>query len=188
MALIELWYWLFNTPYYKVLVTKDMEKIKYIVQKVATKEKGKDAYIIDTKLKKAWWNMPEVCFRDNKKFLMTVDLDNAVPLMEESKLVTEGVMKDIFVREISIDRLTNSTLTLEDMKKYNGKPYKFAGASFPPQLLFEITKGTMVTNVLSNPPSAWEEKKWVFIAAVAGLVVVVYLILSSGVLNSMGGV
>ena len=32
-ALNELYYWIFNIPYYKVMVVKDMEKIKEITQK-----------------------------------------------------------------------------------------------------------------------------------------------------------
>lgn len=183
-AITELYYWIFNIPYYKVLVVKDMEKIKYIVQKIANTKDGRDIAIIDTSLKCAWWTMPELCFRDGKKFLMTVDLENAVPLVEDIKIVTEG---NLFIREISIKRLTKAALKLGEVEK-SGKPKRFTEIYFPPTLLFEKIKAHFVKETLKNPPSVWEEKKWVFIALIAGIVIIVYLVLQSGVLNRVGGI
>jgi hypothetical protein len=183
-ALYEMYFWIFNVPYYKVMVVKDMEKIKYLVQKVATTETGKDIAIIDRALKMAWWTMPEVCFRDGKKFLMTVDIENAVPLVEDTKVITTG---DLFIKEISITRLTKASLKIGEIEK-SGKPKRFVEVYFPPTLLFEKLNPHFVKEVLKNPPSAWEEKKWAIIGVFICLTVMLYFILQSGVLTRMSGV
>lgn len=184
-AIYEIYYWIFNKAYYKAMIVKDMEKIKTVVQRVEDKEKGKDIALIDTKLKKAWFLMPEVCFRDTKKFLMTCDIDNAIPLVEDVKIVTDAVMKNTFVREISITRLTSSQFTLEELQRGKGNPKKFTAVYFPPQVLFEMLDGHFVKETLANPPSLWAEKKWVFIALIFGIVVIVYLLLNSGLLSGV---
>lgn len=179
-AITELYYWIFNIPYYKVLVVKDMEKIKEIVQRVTTSEKGKDIAIIDTSLKMAWWIVPELCFRDGKKFLMTVDLENAIPLIEDIKVITEG---DLFIKEINISRLTKSPVKVGDIEK-SGKAKRFVEIYFPPTMLFQKINAHFVTKVMSNPPSKWEELKMPLIALVIGIVVIFWMILNSGVLGS----
>jgi len=181
--ILEWYYWIWNTPYYKVTVVKDMEVIKSIIQKVASTQKGKDIAIIDTKLRCAWWTMPEVCFRSGKKFLMYVDLENAVPLVEDIKIVTTG---DVFIKEISIRRLTNAPLKLGDVEK-SGKAKRFVEIYFPPTLLFEKIRGHFVKETIADPPSVWEEKKEAIIACAIAAVIIVYLILNSGVLNTVGG-
>jgi len=178
----EAYYWIFNIPYYKVLIVKDMEKIKYITQKVATTEKGTDIAIIDRPLKMAWWTLPELCFRDGKKFLMTVDIDNAIPLVEDIKVITEG---NLFIKEISISRLTKAPMPL-GRPAPTGKPKKFIEIYFPPTLLFQKIEAHFIKETLKNQPSKWEELKWALIAAVVGVVAIAYLVLSSGVLNNVG--
>lgn len=182
-ALTEFYYWIFNIPYYKVLIVKDMEKIKYITQKVASTEKGLDIAIIDRPLKMAWWMLPELCFRDGKKFLMTCDIDNAVPLVEDIKVITEGEM---FIKEISISRLTKAPIKVGDIEK-SGKAKKFVEIYFPPTLLFQKINAHFVKETLSNPPSKWEELKVALIAGVIGIVIIFYMLFQSGTLNSMGG-
>jgi hypothetical protein len=182
-GITKIWYWVFNTPYYQVTVVKDMEKIKTIIQKVATTEKGKDIAIIDKSLKAAWWVMPEVCFRDGKKFIMFVDIENAIPLVEDIKVVTQG---EIFIKEISISRLTKAALKLGDIEK-SGKAKRFVEIYFPPTLLFEKLDAHFVKETLKNPPSAWEEKKWAIIGVAVVCLIGLFLVLQSGVLNRMGG-
>lgn len=182
-ALTEFYYWIFNIPYYKVLIVKDMEKIKYITQKVSSSEKGLDIAIIDRPLKMAWWMLPELCFRDGKKFLMTVDIDNAVPLVEDIKVITEGTM---FIKEISIARLTKAPIKVGDIEK-SGKAKKFVEIYFPPTLLFQKINAHFVKETLSNPASKWEELKVAIIAGVIGIVIIFYMLFQSGTLNSMGG-
>lgn len=181
-TLTEAYYWIFNIPYYKVLVVKDMEKIKYIIQKVSTTEKGKDIAIIDRPLKMAWWTLPELCFRDGKKFLMTVDIDNAIPLVEDIKVITEG---NLFIKEISISRLTRAPVRPGEQPT-SGKPKRFVEIYFPPTLLFQKIEAHFVKETLKNQPSKWEELKWAIIAGFAALVIIAYLFLQSGALNQMG--
>lgn len=182
-SLNELYYWILNIPYYKVMVVKDMEKVKWIVQKVATTEKGMDIAIIDRSLKMAWWTLPELCFRDGKKFLMTVDIDNAIPLVEDIKVITEG---DMFIKEISITRLTKAPIKVGDIEK-SGKAKRFVEIYFPPTLLFQKINAHFVKETMSNPPSKWEELKYAIIACVIGVVIIFYMLFSSGTLNNMGG-
>lgn len=181
-ALNEIYFWVFNIPYYKVTVVKDMEKIKEIVQKVATTEKGKDIAIIDRSLKMAWWKLPELCFRDGKKFLMFVDIDNAIPLVEDIKVITEG---NLFIKEMSIARLTKAQIRVGDIEK-SGKAKRFVEIYFPPTLLFQKINAHFVKETLSNPPSKWEELKYAIIAGFIALVAIVYLFLQSGALNKLG--
>ena len=180
-TLNEIYYWVFNIPYYKVMVVKDMEKIKELTQKVTSSEKGLDIAIIDKSSKMAWWILPELCFRDGKKFLMTVDIDNAVPLVEDIKVVTEG---DLFIKEISITRLTKAPIRVGDIEK-SGKAKRFVEIYFPPTLLFQKLNAHFVKETLSNPPSKWEELKYAIIAGVVGLVIIAWMVLSSGALNTM---
>jgi len=181
-ALYEMYYWIFNKAYYTVMIVKDMEKIKNIIQRVDDTEKGKDIAIIDTKLKKAWLKLPEVCFRDTKKFLMTCDIDNAIPLVEDVKIVQDAILKDTFIRELTITQLTSSKMLIEGV---TGKPKKFSNVTFPPTVCFEMLDGHFVKETLANPPSIWQEKKWVFIALIAGIVIIIWMILNSGVLNQV---
>jgi len=176
---LQIYWWIFNKPYYKVTIVKDMEIIKTIVQRVDATERGRDIAIIDTSLKMAWWLMPEVCFRKGNVFLMTVDIENAVPLVEDIKIITQG---DIFIREISIKRLTKAPLQVGGVEK-SGKAKKFVEVYFPPTLLFEKTKAFMVKQVMAEPPNAWAEKKWAIIGVAALVVVAIFLVLQSGVLN-----
>lgn len=177
----EAYYWIMNTPYYKMTVVKDMERIKTIIQKVTDTEKGKDIAIIDRGLKMAWWKMPELCFRDGKKFLGYLDIENAVPLIEDIKVETSG---NLFIKEISITRLTQSK-TEAGLGK-SGKPKKFIEIFFPPTLLFQKCEAHFVKEVLKNPESKWAELKWVFIAACFAAVAIAYLLLQSGALNNIG--
>jgi hypothetical protein len=179
----EFYYWIFNIPYYKVMVVKDMEKIKELIQKVSTTEKGMDIAIVDRSLKMAWWALPELCFRDGKKFLMTVDIDNAIPLVEDIKVITEG---DMFIKEISISRLTKAPIKVGDVEK-SGKAKRFVEIYFPPTLLFQKLNAHFVKETMSNPPTKWEEMKWAIIAGVVGVVIIFYMLLSSGTLSSIGG-
>jgi hypothetical protein len=181
--LIEWYYWIFNTPYYRVTVVKDMEVIKTLIQRVTDVKKGKDVAIIDPKLKMAWWIMPEVCFRSGKKFIMYVDIENAVPLVEDIKVITTG---DIFIKEISIKRLTNAPITLGDVEK-SGKAKRFVEIYFPPALLFVKLRGHFITETMSDPPSLWDDKKEAIIAICIAMVIIAYMVLNSGVLNNMGG-
>ena len=181
MPLNEIYYWIFNIPYYKVMVVRDMEKIKYIVQKVATSEKGMDIAIIDRQLKMAWWIMEELAFRDGKKFILTVDIENAIPLIEDIKVITSG---NTFVKEVSITRLSKAPIKIGEYEK-SGKPKRFTELYFPPAVLFEKINAHFVKEVIKMQPSKWEELKTAIIAGVIGLIIIVYMVLQSGALTGI---
>jgi hypothetical protein len=172
----RFYWWIFNTPYYSVVIVQDMEKIKTIIQKLTDGKDGKDIAIIDRKLKRAYWKIPELCFRDGKKFIMYCDINNAIPLVMDSKIETTT---GLITKKVTIDRLKNSPI----FNSKQGKPIQFNEIAFPPTVLFQIIDGHFVKQVSSKPPSVWEEKKWTIIGVAVCIVVIVYFVLSSGVLS-----
>jgi hypothetical protein len=178
MAMFDSFYrfywWIFNIPYYSVVIVQDMEKIKTIIQKVTDGKQGKDIAIVDRKLKRAWWKIPELCFRDGKKFIMYCDLDNAIPLVEDIKVETSG---GIIIKRVTITRLKNTPIF--DIKK--GKPKEFSEITFPPTSLFMLIDGHFVKQIGSKPPSVWEEKKWTIIGVALVIALIVYMLLASGI-------
>lgn len=169
----EIYYWLFNIPYYKIMVVKEMEIVGHLIQKVIEKPKKKmdgfDIAIIDIKRKKAWLKMPENCFRDGKKFIGIVDIDNAIQLVDETKVQVEG--SGIIVKEMTITRLKESVVEINNDK---GKMKKFVTA-FPAQLMFEMLEGHFVNLSLKNPKDK-PDYTFVLIAIIAliGLLVFMY--------------
>jgi len=169
MKPIEMWFYIWNTPYYKVSVIEDMEVIKTIIQPLVSSKKGYDIAIIDKKLKMAWWKIPTICFRDNKKFLMMVDTKNAIPLVEETKVTQTG---ELIIKEVTQSVLKESNI---DTRVANtGKGKTFVKIQYPPTVFFQEIEAHYVKESLKNPPSKWEEQKWIWITlilAVAGVAV-----------------
>lgn len=164
----EMWFYIWNKPYYKVSVVEDMEIIKTIIQPLVSNKKGYDIAIIDKKLKMAWWKIPTICFRDSKKFLMTVDTKNAIPLVEESKVTSTG---EFIVKEVTLSLLTQGSI---DNRIQTGKGKTFVKIQYPPTVFFQEIEAHFVKEALKNPPSKWEEMKWVWITlilAVAGVTI-----------------
>ncbi len=169
MQLKEMWYYIWNTPYYKVTVLSDMEVVRTIIQPLVSKEKGFDIAIIDKKLKMAWWKIPEICFRDGKKFLMTVDTDNAIPLVEDKKVTSTG---GVIIKEVTLTVLTQSQIE-SDMKR-NGRGKKFMKLQYPPTMFFQEIEAHFVKEGLKPEESKWEQQKWIWITlilATAGVIV-----------------
>jgi len=181
MNLKEMWYYIFNTPYYKVSVLEDMEVIKTIIQPVISKERGYDIAIVDKKLKKAWWKIPAICFRDGKKFLMLADIKNAVPLVEEVKVNTSD---GLFVKEVTLTTLTEE---IDSRENHTGTGKKFVKIAYPPTMLFQELEAHFVRESIKNPPSKWEEQKWIWITLIIGVVIVVVMYLTSGKPMPLGG-
>lgn len=169
MKPIEMWFYIWNTPYYKVSVVEDMEVIKTIIQPLVSNKKGYDIAIIDKKLKMAWWKIPTICFRDSKKFLMIVDTKNAIPLVEETKVTSEG---EFIVKEVTLSVLKESNI---DNRITNaGKGKTFVKIQYPPTVFFQEIEAHYVKESLKNPPSKWEEQKWIWITlilAIAGVAI-----------------
>jgi hypothetical protein len=169
MKLIEIWYYIWATPYYKVTVINDMEKIKEIIQPVISKTKGYNIAIVDKKLKMAWWKIDGICFRDGKKFLMTVDINNAIPLIEKKKVETSG---DLLIKEISMSQMIEENVDLRNEKSGKGK--NFVKIEYPPTVLFQEIEALFVKEVISEPPNKWEalgSVLTVLVIAVAAIVI-----------------
>jgi hypothetical protein len=169
MKFIEMYYWIFNIAYYRIMVVKDMEVLKTLIQPVIASPKlnGSDFAFIDKKGKKAWFKMPENCFRQGKRFIGMVDVDNAIQLIEDTKVKVEG--DGLIIKEMTITTLKSSMIAVSDEK--TGKMKKFVTA-FPTQLLFEICSAHFVREALKNPK---EKQDWslvviILILAVVGLI------------------
>lgn len=173
----RLYFWIFNIPYYNVIVINDGEKVKTIIQKVTDAEKGKDIAIIDRKAKKAWWKISDICFRDGKKFIMYVKLNNAIPLIADTETITTGKW---LTKKVTISRLKNEPI----FNVSQGKPVEFTEIPMPPSDLFEIIDGFFVKQITAKPPSKWEEIRGMVLIIAIAVIIVAYFILSSGV---MGG-
>jgi len=173
MNIKEMWFYIWNKPYYKVSVLEDMEVIKTIIQPVVSKEKGYDIAIIDKKLKMAWYKIPAICFRDGKKFLMTVDINNAIPLIEERKITTSG---EVIIKEVTLSVLKEQ---IDSRLSHTGKGKTFVKIQYPPTIFFQEIEAHFVKEALKNPPSKWEEQKWIWITLIIGIVVVIIFYLTS---------
>lgn len=163
MKFIEMYYWIMNIPYYRIMVVKDMEVLKTLIQPVmaSKKIKGSEFAFVDVKGKRAWFKMPEACFRDGKKFIGIVDVDNAIQMVEETKVKVEG--SGLIIKEMTITTLKNSVLEISDEKL--GKMKKFVTA-FPTTLLYEICSAHFVREALANPK---EKTDWTLIIIIVVL-------------------
>ena len=177
-AFYKLYFWVFNIPYYSVIVTSNGEKLKTIIQKVTDGKNGADIAIIDRKLKKAWTK--ETIYKDGKKFIGVVNIHNAIALTEIPIIESEG---DILIKETTTKKLKSKLI---DFKK-DGVPMRLAEKDyFPSTILFEKLDGHFVKQTIAKPPNAWEDKKWAIIGVAVCVVVIFYFVLSSGVLKGGG--
>lgn len=111
MGLDENLYWIFNTPYYRIKIVKDMEVIKTITQKIASQnDKNISDFLISYSDRKAWSCLKNFCFRDGKAFECYADIDNAIPLVEETKITSiKTYMAGLITREVSMTVLKNTS-------------------------------------------------------------------------------
>ena len=178
MEFKEMLYYIMNKPYFVVMVISKGRKVKKFVQLASSKEKGEDFFLISKALKCAWFK-PDTPIIDGLKFITYVDLNNAIPLKIETIYEYEDnnlVIKETKKSKISVDEKKKS-------KENTGQPIKFVEISFPPTLLFQKVEAHFVKEILSVPPSKWEEIKWIFIA----LIVVAGIIIWN-LINTTGGI
>jgi hypothetical protein len=148
----ELYYYFFNTAYYKIMVLKDGEKIKNVIQKVNETEEGRDNFIIIPSMKAAWFKLKDRCFRDGKKFLMFVDLNNALPLViDSSELI---VKENIFIKTVKVTKFKiDETIQLD---KNTGLPIKFVELTLPSTLLYQALEANFVKKINSEEKGKWD--------------------------------
>lgn len=148
----EIYYYFLNTAYYKVMVLKDGEKVKTIIQKEPSSEMGTDNFIISDKLKCAWFKAKERCFRDGKKFLMFVDINNAFPLVIST---SELVVKDrLFNRTVKV-----TEFKIDDriqMDKETGWPIKFVELNLAPTIVYQALEANFVKKINSEEKGKWD--------------------------------
>ena len=182
VALLEFYYYLSDKPYFSVIVLSNGRKVKRFIQLAAGIEKGEDFFLISKSLKASWWK-PETPIIDGKKFLTFVDLNNAIPLKIESKVVYTD--SEYFIREKTILTISEDVEKQKKNKK-DGKPLNLTEITFPPSLLFQKVEAHFVKEIQAVPPSKWEELKWVFIAGFVVLGFLGWQVISSGALNRIG--
>lgn len=179
MNLKEIWYYAFNTPYMEVNIVKDMRIIKRFVQPILSNT-NTGSIAVTWKNKYAWIVLPSTSFTIKNKFIIYVDMDNCIPLIEESKV--ESYSDDFFITEKTIIKLKESKIELVDFKTdKTGKQKMFKSMLLPPLAFHQILSAHFIKEALRNSPSKWEELKWAIIAAVVGLVVIAGLYFTSGV-------
>jgi hypothetical protein len=180
MALIEVFYYLTNKPYFLVYVLSNGRKIKKFVQLASGNGKGETFFLVDKSLKAGWFK-PEYPIIDGLKFLTFVDLKNAIPLIITDITVNDS--GEFFNREIN-----KSVIEIDRTKPMkSGKPIKTVEICYPPTLLHQEVEAHFVNEIQKLPPNPWEEKKWIFIVAILALAFIAWQFMQSGALQNLGG-
>ena len=182
MQLNEIWFYIWNTPYIEAHILKDMRVIATITQKIigADNEEVEIVY----KRKYGWIILPNIAFVKRNKFIMFLDLENCIPLMEEKKIIVEG---DLFITEKTITVLKESGIEIKDfITDKSGRGKMFKGAVMPPTLFHQIISAHFLRETLKNPSDSWEAKKWIVIAIVLGIVVIGVTYLLTGKISPLG--
>jgi hypothetical protein len=180
---IELYYWIFNIPYYKCYVVKDQEIVKTHIQKLTASKDGENIAIISSEMKKAWWKIPEICFRRGKTFIMYLPLDNAIPLVENIKVESTG---GVFIKEITSAQLIKETLS--GKKEPSGTAIKFNEIVFPPDLLHESLRGHFVQETIANAPTMIDEYWKIAVVIGVTIVLIFWFVTNSGALSGLQGI
>lgn len=171
MKIIEIWFYIWNTPYLEVHVMKDNRIIVTLIQAIINNTNG-GHIAVSWKNKYAWLILPTSSFAKKNKFIAFVDIDNCIPLIDSERIETTA--SDLLITEKTIVTLKKAGVKIID---YNtdgsGKQKIFKGAIIPPTVFHQIVSAHFIREVLKNPPSKWEELKWAIIAAVIGLVIIV---------------
>jgi len=176
MKIIELWYYIWNTPYIEAHILKDQRIIGTVIQKIIG---GKNEEIqIVYKKKYGWIILPNIAFVKKSKFIMFLDLENCIPLMEEKRIISDG---NLFITEKTFTTLKESNIKFTDFNTdKSGKGKIFKSAIIPPTLFHQIVSAHFIHETLKNPSDDWENKKWIVIIIVLGLVgvIITYLIMN----------
>ena len=178
MKLIEIWYYIWNTPYIEFNIMKDTRIIATIIHKIPN---SADTGHIEIQWKKkyGWFILPNNSFTKKNKFIAYGDLENCIPLIEDTKL--ESTSTDIIITEKTIATLKKAGVKIIDYTTdKSGRQKIFKSAVIPPTVFHQMMSAHFVREGLRNPPSKWEELKWAIIAAVAGLVIIAVIWMMNG--------
>jgi hypothetical protein len=111
MQLKEIWYYIWNTPYFEVNIVKDNRIIKTLVQPIISNT-NTEHIAVTWKNKFAWFLLPTSSFTKKNKFVSYVDLDNCIPLIEESKISSSS--SDLLITEKTIVTLKKMGVEIVD--------------------------------------------------------------------------
>ena len=168
MEIIEFYYWITNKPYFEVIILSKMNrKIGRFVQLASDTKKGRADFLCNYKLKLSWFK-PEYPVLDGLKFKTFVKDNNAIPLMFEDTLVIET--GEYINTEKTIRKIKQDT----NKKAGTGLPEKFVEINYPPALLHQEVECRFVSEINSEPPSKWEEQKWIWIVLILAGAFLVY--------------
>lgn len=170
----EFLLWLFNTPYYKMEIVKDMEVLDKIIQPVLKPRENESDFIVSMKHKKAWIVLKSHCFRDGKCYKCIGDIDNAIPLIEESRIIeSKKLLNGIITKEVSITEVKNN-IAINFGKDQTIKRMKEIEIS--PEFVFKQIEQKIVKDILTD-----EETKiptWIIllILGIVGLVFIYFYV------------
>lgn len=173
----EILWFIFNKPYFSVLVLSNGRKVKRFVQLAAGQKKGEEIFLICKSLKMAW-HKPEFPIIEGGKFLAFVDLKNAIPLVittetifDSSRLFTKQKRKYIISEDIEKQKLSLK----------NGNALDIIEIPFPPTVLFQEKEAYFLNQILSNPPSKYEHIAIIFVALIIVVGIVMIFLINSGI-------
>lgn len=187
---LKFYFWLFNKSYYDAIIRENGVKVGHIIQQEPNDIKGGGFCLISKSLKKAWLKpIPEkeietgsLLYSDGKIFTVLLDMADSCPLVEEKTIVVESGK--------FINKITEKTTLKNDTtaKSGNGKAvrmHKNEKCTFKemPSFLYDLIQGHFVDLTMQTPKTKWEELKWAIIAGVIGLVVIGWMLISSGTIN-----
>jgi len=149
MSIRELIYWIFNTPYYRIKIVKDMEVLYTLVVSILHKtDNNLSDFVVSRKYHKAWLALTSHCFRDGKAYECYADLDNAIPLIEETKLKsTKEYFNGILSKEVSITEV-KSNIAINFNRDIKVK--KMREIQISPEFVFKMIEQKIVKEILTE--------------------------------------
>lgn len=167
----EIIYFLTNQAYYKITVLKGKIKIKTIIQKEPSEIEGTKDFIIDKKLKMAWFKLKDACIYDGKKILIQVNINNALPLVfENSELV---IAENLFIKNCKKTTIKIDDKIIANIDKESGLPIKMTELTYPPTVLYQAIDANFVTKILARPPNKWE---WLSLPIIVTVIVFAFVL------------
>jgi hypothetical protein len=170
MKLQEIWFYIWNTPYFEVHVLKDNRIITTLIQPIINNTKT-GHIAVTWKKKYAWLILATSAFVKKNKFIVFVDIENCIPLIDSERI--ETTTSELYITEKTIVTLKKSGVKIVDYNTdASGRQKIFKGAIIPPVVFHQMVSAHFIHETLKNPPSKWEEMKNAVIVAVIGLVVI----------------
>lgn len=165
----ELVYWIFNTPYYRIKIVKDMEILKTFTRKVLEEnDKNSSDFLISEDMRKCWIALKNNCFRDGKAFECYADVDNCIPLIDSTKILEmKKYMNGLITKEVSIKEVKISSPIVYGQ---NVEIKQMREIPVNPEFVFRLVKQNIAQETLTEHAMKID-KKYI----IAALIIVVGL-------------